>query len=338
MIVLWVTLLVLHHGYSLVPVITVHLGEPVTFTCVLPGTELSSRQLYWYKQSAGDTLKLIVTLWKSTKPEFTPEFSESRLQVNDHRSFINLTIVKTIQEDEGMYHCAIVEWIETKWSGTYLLVKGNAQRTSNYTVVQSPTVSDPVHPGESVTLQCSVLSDKTCSGDHSVYWFRAGSNKSHPNIIYTDGNKSNECEKKPDAHSPPKRCVYHFSKNVSSSDSGTYYCAVATCGEIIFGDGTKLEIEVQTTHTVFIAMGILIICLTISVIGNVVLICNRRVREQSKRMESDISEVRSDNWRQQTEAEDKLNYVALNFSERKATRGRKKREFAEDSVYSQVRC
>ncbi|XP_050924175.1 signal-regulatory protein beta-2-like, partial [Lates calcarifer] len=299
MIVLWVTLLVLHHGYSLVPVITVHLGEPVTFTCVLPGTELSSRQLYWYKQSAGDTLKLIVTLWKSTKPEFTPEFSESRLQVNDHRSFINLTIVKTIQEDEGMYHCAIVEWIETKWSGTYLSVKGNAQRTSNYTVVQSPTVSDPVRPGESVTLQCSVLSDKTCSGDHSVYWFRAGSDKSHPNIIYTDGNKSNECEKKPDAHSPPKRCVYHFSKNVSSSDSGTYYCAVATCGEIIFGDGTKLEIEVQTTHTVFIAMGILIICLTISVIGNVVLICNRRVREQSKRMESDISEVRSDNWRQQ---------------------------------------
>uniref|UniRef100_A0A4W6FA23 Ig-like domain-containing protein n=1 Tax=Lates calcarifer TaxID=8187 RepID=A0A4W6FA23_LATCA len=260
---------------TLIPLITVHLGEPVTFTCVLPGTELSSRQLYWYKQSAGDTLKLIVTLWKSTKPEFTPEFSESRLQVNDHRSFINLTIVKTIQEDEGMYHCAIVEWIETKWSGTYLLVKGK--------------LSDPVHPGESVTLQCSVLSDKTCSGDHSVYWFRAGSNKSHPNIIYTDGNKSNECEKKPDAHSPPKRCVYHFSKNVSSSDSGTYYCAVATCGEIIFGDGTKLEIE-----------------------GNCIIVG--------------------------TEAEDKLNYVALNFSERKATRGRKKREFAEDSVYSQVRC
>uniref|UniRef100_A0A4W6FBC7 Ig-like domain-containing protein n=1 Tax=Lates calcarifer TaxID=8187 RepID=A0A4W6FBC7_LATCA len=273
---------------SLVPVITVHLGEPVTFTCVLPGTELSSRQLYWYKQSAGDTLKLIVTLWKSTKPEFTPEFSESRLQVNDHRSFINLTIVKTIQEDEGMYHCAIVDVCKLNLIQPSLF-KGNAQRTSNYTVVQSPTVSDPVHPGESVTLQCSVLSDKTCSGDHSVYWFRAGSNKSHPNIIYTDGNKSNECEKKPDAHSPPKRCVYHFSKNVSSSDSGTYYCAVATCGEIIFGDGTKLEIE-----------------------GNCIIVG--------------------------TEAEDKLNYVALNFSERKATRGRKKREFAEDSVYSQVRC
>uniref|UniRef100_A0A4W6C6D2 Ig-like domain-containing protein n=1 Tax=Lates calcarifer TaxID=8187 RepID=A0A4W6C6D2_LATCA len=204
---------------SLVPVITVHLGEPVTFTCVLPGTELSSRQLYWYKQSAGDTLKLIVTLWKSTKPEFTPEFSESRLQVNDHKSFINLTIVKTIQEDEGMYHCAIVEWIETKWSGTYLSVKGKCNL-----FLQTFPVTRHVQ-------------------EISVYWFRAGSNKSHPNIIYTDGNKPDECQKKPDAHSPPKSCVYHFSKTVSSSDSGTYYCAVATCGEIIFGNGTKLGIE-----------------------------------------------------------------------------------------------
>ncbi|KAF3838700.1 hypothetical protein F7725_010468 [Dissostichus mawsoni] len=34
-----------------------------------------------------------------------------------------------------------------------------------------------------------------------------------------------------------------LSKNVSSSDAGTYYCAVATCGEILFGHGTKLDIE-----------------------------------------------------------------------------------------------
>ncbi|XP_050924176.1 uncharacterized protein LOC108894471 [Lates calcarifer] len=337
MIVLWVTLLVLHHGYSLVPVITVHLGESVTFTCVLPDKEGSRRSLYWYKQSAGDTLKSIVTVFGSTKPEYAPGFLKLRLEVKNDKKFSNLTIVRTIHGDEGMYHCAVLEWNNATWSGTYLSVKGNSQRTSNYTVVQRSTVSDSY----SMTLQCSVLSgskNKTCSGDHNVYWFRAGSDKSHPNIIYTDGNKPDECQKKPDAHSPPKSCVYHFSKTVSSSDPGTYYCAVATCGEIIFGNGTKLEIEVQTTHTVFIAMGILIICLTISVIGNVILICNRRVREQSKRMESDISEVRSDNCRQQTEAEDKLNYVALNFSERKATRGRQRREFAEDSVYSQVRC
>ena len=122
---------------------------------------------------------------------------------------------------------------------------GNTERTSNYTVVQWPTVSDPVRPGDSVTLQCSVVSEsknKTCPGGHSVYWFRAGSDASHPDIIYTDGNSRDICRKKPDIHSSPKSCVYHFSKSVSSSDAGTYYCAVATCGEILFGNGTKLEL------------------------------------------------------------------------------------------------
>uniref|UniRef100_A0A3Q2X9G0 Immunoglobulin subtype domain-containing protein n=1 Tax=Haplochromis burtoni TaxID=8153 RepID=A0A3Q2X9G0_HAPBU len=45
-------------------------------------------------------------------------------------------------------------------------------------------------------------------------------------------------------------CVYRLSKNISSSDSGTYYCAVATCGEILFGNGTKLDSRVFTFNTV----------------------------------------------------------------------------------------
>uniref|UniRef100_A0A3Q3SMY5 Ig-like domain-containing protein n=1 Tax=Mastacembelus armatus TaxID=205130 RepID=A0A3Q3SMY5_9TELE len=133
--------------------------------------------------------------------------------------------------------------LDLKFS-TILYHTGNTQRTSDYSVVQS-TVSDPVRPGDSVTLQCSVLSDSesdTCPRDHSVYWFRAGSDESHPNIIYTDGN--NECEKRSDT---VKSCVYHFS-NISSSDAGTYYCAVATCGQILFGNGTKLDIGRETTR------------------------------------------------------------------------------------------
>uniref|UniRef100_A0A3B4ZAX4 Ig-like domain-containing protein n=1 Tax=Stegastes partitus TaxID=144197 RepID=A0A3B4ZAX4_9TELE len=110
----------------------------------------------------------------------------------------------------------------------------------NYTVVQQTTESDSDHPGEPETLQCSVLSDsenKTCSGDLSVFWFRTGSDKSHPDIIYTDGNRHDGCEKRSDNQ---KSCVYHFSKTFSSSDAGTYYCAVATCGQILFGNGTTL--------------------------------------------------------------------------------------------------
>uniref|UniRef100_A0A3Q4H545 Ig-like domain-containing protein n=1 Tax=Neolamprologus brichardi TaxID=32507 RepID=A0A3Q4H545_NEOBR len=113
-------------------------------------------------------------------------------------------------------------------------------RISNYSVVQQPTESEPVRPGDTVTLECSVLSEsQACPGDYNVFWFRAGSQKSHPNIIYSDGNRKNECEKRSETQ---KRCIYRFSKNVSSSDAGTYYCAVATCGEIIFGNGSSVEL------------------------------------------------------------------------------------------------
>uniref|UniRef100_A0A668RFS8 Ig-like domain-containing protein n=1 Tax=Oreochromis aureus TaxID=47969 RepID=A0A668RFS8_OREAU len=218
---------------SLVPVKTVQLGEPVTLTCALP-KGLQSGEVHWYKQNHGDTLKLIMTLFKSTPPEYGPAFSNSRFKVDKDNNFSNVTILKTVQEDEGIYHCGLTEWIRTNWSG-------NTQRTSSYTVVQRPIISDPLRLGDFVTLECSVLSEsdnKICSGELNVLWFKAGSHTSHPNIIYTDINKQNKCEKRSDTQ---KRCIYYFSKNISSSDAGTYYCAVATCGEILFGNGTKLD-------------------------------------------------------------------------------------------------
>ncbi|XP_026214210.1 signal-regulatory protein beta-2-like [Anabas testudineus] len=265
MLVLWITLLVLHRGYSLVPVVTVQLGEPATIICVLHNRIGSSGELYWYKQSAGDNMKLIVILWES-RPQFAPGFSDSKLKVNSSKSSSNLTILRTTEEDEGLYHCADREGLKSEWRAKYLLVKGNSERTS--TVVQ--TVSNPVRPGDSVTLQCSVLSDsdnKTCPGDHSVYWFRPGSDKSHPEIIYTGGN--NECEKRSDS---VKSCVYRFSKNVSSSDAGTYYCAVATCGQILFGDGTNLQIEGTSIPQAKTIIFLLCVVLVISLIAIVILI------------------------------------------------------------------
>ncbi|XP_028446023.1 signal-regulatory protein beta-2-like [Perca flavescens] len=347
MILLWVTLLVLHQGYSLVPVRTVQLGEPATFTCALHYKKIGRPQLNWYKQSAGESLKLIVTKRESTKPEYAPEFSESRLEIKNDNNFSNLTILRTIQEDEGMYHCASTElYTSPVWSGTYLLIKGNTQKTSNYTVVQWPTASDPVRPGDSVTLQCSVLSDsgnKRCPGDDRVFWVRAGLNKSYPDIIYTDGGRHNECDKRSDTQ---KSCVYRFSKNVSSSDDGTYYCAVATCGEILFGDGTKLPIEQTPPSVEFIALVIATVCLVISMTGNIVFFCYRTstpVCSQFKGIENASSQARHDNSRQSVQdiPEDglDLNYAALHFSGKKTTRGRKKTELrTEESVYSQVKC
>ncbi|XP_072251426.1 uncharacterized protein [Leuresthes tenuis] len=343
MILIWVTLLILHRGYSLVPVVTVQLGKPVTLTCALSDERQSTEKLQWYKQSAGDTLKTIVMLWKNLNPKYGPGFSASKVMATHNEKNSTLTIFRTREEDEGTYHCAIFAYGGDSWSGTYLSIKGNTQMMSNYIVVQQPAVSDPAGPGDSATLQCSVLSDsenKTCSGDLSVFWFRAASNKSHPHIIYSDGNRRNECDKRADTQ---RRCVYRFSKNISSSDAGTYYCAVATCGEILFGNGAKLETE--KTSSEFKVLLIITICFGISVIVNVFFICYKTPRAacgKYKGRESNSSQERHDNLSQPendfTEGGRDLNYAALHFSGGKTTRGKKKKELrTEESVYSQVK-
>uniref|UniRef100_A0A669BWR2 Uncharacterized LOC112842468 n=1 Tax=Oreochromis niloticus TaxID=8128 RepID=A0A669BWR2_ORENI len=238
MIVIWVALLAIHQGYTLIPVTKVQLGEPATLLCDLPKT-VYRRRVDWYKQSPGDTLQRIWTVKDSAAPAFAPEFNNSKWDVKYDKNLSKLTILRTRQEDEGMYHCGFTAWLQdTKWTATYLLVKGNTQRTSNYSVVQEKIAP----PGGSVTLHCSLLSnfdDKTCSGGLSMFWFREGSNPSHPSIIYTDGNRHHKCG---NSSATQQSCVYQFNKSISSSEEGTYYCAVATCGKILFGKGTKLQI------------------------------------------------------------------------------------------------
>ncbi|KAL3973326.1 histidine-rich glycoprotein [Sarotherodon galilaeus] len=289
MMVLWMMLLLLHHGNSLVPMKMVQLGEPATLKCDI-SKDISSK-VYWYRQSVGDTLKLIVTLYRDTEPVYDSASLKSRFSAKNANNFSKLTILETVQEDEGIYHCGMTAWHNHEWSGTYLLVKGT---TAN--------------------LQCSVLSDsenKTCPGDDNVLWFRAGSNKSHPNILYTHENRTDKCEKRSDHQ---KRCVYRFSKNVSSTDAGTYYCAVATCWEILSGKGTTLDTQ-GLLHNL-LHSPITTKCISSNI---------------HKHLDTPIDGLES-NWGL-TEADDDINYAALNFSARE-TRVRKAAEFAEDNMFS----
>uniref|UniRef100_A0A667WKG3 Ig-like domain-containing protein n=1 Tax=Myripristis murdjan TaxID=586833 RepID=A0A667WKG3_9TELE len=227
---------------TLTSVTTVQLGEPATLECFFSAEGYSSRKVQWYKQSIGETLELITTLFVG--PELKVE-STSRYELKTFINMSHLTISSTIQEDEAMYHCAVSDWKSANWSGTFLAHTFDIYTFKNILLYQ--VIMCPVYEGDPVTLQCSLLSDtenKACPAEHSVFWFRAGSDESHPRMIYTHGNRSDGCEKSPEAGSPPQSCVYNFSKSsVSSSDAGTYYCAVATCGEILFGNATKLDIE-----------------------------------------------------------------------------------------------
>ncbi|KAF3836875.1 hypothetical protein F7725_004339 [Dissostichus mawsoni] len=69
--------------------------------------------------------------------------------------------------------------------------------------------------------------------------------------MYIHTNGSSQCVQSLGSEFPAWSCVHSLSKqNVSLSDAGTYYCAVALCGEIIFGKGTRLEVGgVSPPHT-----------------------------------------------------------------------------------------
>ncbi|XP_007550337.1 uncharacterized protein LOC106955862 [Poecilia latipinna] len=272
---MWIVLIFLDQGDSLISVTTGQLGEPVTFTCWLSNSDYSNTRVKWYKQSNGDTLRLITTLMKATThPIFEQGFSSSRFAANYTTFTSTLTILKTFEEDEALYHCAVSTWNTDEWSGTYLSLKDVNTRSSNYSVVQWPTVSAPLQPGDSVTLQCSVLphSQKgSCPSERRVSWFGVRKDTFLGSIIYTNENAPYNCDKNPDTSSDSKSCVYHFSKNVSSDDSGTYYCALAVCGEIIFGNGTKLEIEVKDGYR-WPNYGLLLSCSLVAVSGLAIVI------------------------------------------------------------------
>lgn len=111
---------------TLVPVVTVELGQSVTLTCDFTMKYQSNTWLYWYKQSPGDILTLIAMVSKTTTPNYGPEISSSKFFVTSNESSSRLTIFTTVPEDEGMYHCAQIDRLKSVWSGTYISVKGKS--------------------------------------------------------------------------------------------------------------------------------------------------------------------------------------------------------------------
>uniref|UniRef100_A0A4W6F9T5 Ig-like domain-containing protein n=1 Tax=Lates calcarifer TaxID=8187 RepID=A0A4W6F9T5_LATCA len=223
---------------------TVDVGDDVTLTCPRKTTWLAS-DLFWIRLVPGTFPE---ALGGMIAYNFDRVKKTNHMTAKQEPGLFVLHFSKTRLSDTAVYYCIKVEQRNmTFLKGIFLRIKGNR---------------------DSVTLQCSVLSDsekKTCLEDHHVYWFRARSDKSHPSLIYAHRNHSDTCEEGPEVHSPQK-CVYSFSKNVSSSDAGTYYCAVATCGEIIFGNGTKLDIEVVFLLFVALAISLIVIAFLVYVI------------------------------------------------------------------------
>ncbi|XP_072544700.1 fibroblast growth factor receptor-like 1 [Salminus brasiliensis] len=212
-------------------------GENVSLTCSFSYSD--APVISWLKKIPGEQPVLITSSVISFAQFYNDFEKSSRFHASQGKSSFTLNILHAEPSDSATYICAASYYSNIALSDcTVLVLKGAL--SSHYTVLQHPA-SDPVQLGGNTTLQCSILTNNS-AGDHSVYWFKHGSGESHPGIIYTHGNRSDQCEESSETGSPTQSCVYKLPKNnLSPSDAGTYYCAVAACGEILFGNGTKLD-------------------------------------------------------------------------------------------------
>ncbi|XP_076595885.1 signal-regulatory protein beta-2-like [Chaetodon auriga] len=237
---------------------TVGVGQSVTLSCTHQRSG-DIETLFWIKLVPG---KLPEILGRATSFDYDFVNEIPHITFTREPGRFDLSITETKLSDTAFYYCLKSEQYKIMFlKGAFLRVEGAEPDIT--AVVQVPP-SGPVRPGDSVSLQCSVFSHsekKTCPGGLGVYWFRAGSHESHPSVIYAHGNSGDECETSPEA-----RCVYNFFKeNISSSDSGTYYCAVATCGQIIFGNGQKLVVETSDCMC-SVSLGLLILLCPVMVL------------------------------------------------------------------------
>ncbi|XP_036419484.1 uncharacterized protein LOC118803086 [Colossoma macropomum] len=147
---------------------TVRRGDNTTIKCDQKAAK--DDLLVWYQQSLGKLPQYIVRPLVTETVNY--RFSNSRFTLNMETFDLSINGVK--EEDIGIYFCGkgqtnTVEFI----SGTLLLFAD--EKTDHH-----PPPESAIKNEEPVKLQCSVQAvTLNCSGEHSVYWIRHGSGKSH---------------------------------------------------------------------------------------------------------------------------------------------------------------
>ncbi|CAB1440593.1 unnamed protein product [Pleuronectes platessa] len=233
-------------------------GNPTTLQCSLLSTNKENlvqypgeHRVHWFRAGSG-----------RSHPSFIYTQSSRRDEQEEKSCVYSLSKTIHNSSDAGTYYCAVVTCGEILFGGGTKVEMNHKNQQKHIYVKQSPETAS-VQPGNSTTLQCSLLSTNKenlvqCPGEHRVHWFRAGSGRSHPSFIYTQSSRRDEQEE--------KSCVYSLSKTIhNSSDAGTYYCAVVTCGEILFGGGTKVEMRQEQLPLVIVLGTLMLSCIFVMV-------------------------------------------------------------------------
>lgn len=213
-------------------VITAQVGQTVILKCFCG--EDSVTFFSWYQQKLGGKPVIISSRMRhDTEASISPSF-KGRFQVDSRERINHLTISDLLPSDSAVYYCGILEFNLLQFGeGTFLHVR--MPLSNIQVIVYQPGVS-PVGPGDSVELGCEVRGKK-CEGEQSFYFFRQTTD--HPVTIHPmEGNCVNEARS--------RKCTLTYSiQSVNSSDEGVYYCALASCGQIMLGNGAQVQLSKQ---------------------------------------------------------------------------------------------
>lgn len=163
---------------------------------------------------------------------------------------------------------------------TSLWFKATSHKPDVFTVIFSGTEPDvkaviQVPPSESVrsvTMHCSVPSgseNTTCPRAHSVCWFQSGPDESFPSVFAVHEGGLPGCEDGVKGHASQKSDSKVL-EEMGSSDTGTFSCVVATCGEVFFGNLSFGHAGIADQTSIFVVL--LAVALAASVIVNACLV------------------------------------------------------------------
>ncbi|KAK7170898.1 hypothetical protein R3I94_000949 [Phoxinus phoxinus] len=312
---------------------TSKLGDDVTIECYLPNRDFNN--MVWYKQGMGMKLQAISKSYiYMTHVEFNDGNTDSRFNVTIEKGIYHLHISLTKKEDIATYFCGVITLGELYFGpGTFLMLHEEHTAT---TVLHEP-ILDKAHIGDNITLVCRVKTvAEKCAGGHHAYWVREAADDSHPPII--DGDMKKQHEEGCEDDSTTQICIYTLAKrNLSLSDAGTYYCAILACGRIVFGNGTHLEIILDSEST---ATPLFLILVSSNIISMIIMILLVAVRCKDQGRSSACLNRSCDQetsvGTQQVGDADALTYTPVRFSSRsRPSRGAEQHNVSQ--LYSKIR-
>lgn len=205
-------------------------GQTVTLHCSCSSETVTF--FTWYQQKLGGKPLMISSRMRQGETILSDGY-KVRFNVTSGRAMNHLTISGLLPSDSAMYYCGILEFNAIEFGeGVFLHVRTSGPGAL-LAVQQPERVQLPL--GHSLNFSCYTQT-KGCKEEHNMFWFKQSTDK--PAIMHQSvGHCMSEHE------SGTRNCTSHFSiESVDASDAGIYYCALASCGELVFGRGTPVEL------------------------------------------------------------------------------------------------